>query len=434
MRKFFKWVMVLVLAGALLLAGVALALQAWVGSDGMRQRVQAQASAVLGQPVQLGGLAVSLWPLPAVSLQDLQVQTEPPLSLARLSLRPVWLALLQGRLEIATLVLRDAVLPQQAIDVLLLSLQKRKQAAPAVSGPAPEKASKPQPGKAPADAAISDWLPRRALLQGVSWISLKGSRSTLDAELRLGEDGLLDEASLHLVQGHLQGLRGKLLRESADQWKLRIEVGGGTVEGQMGMQAAPPGPGAQRLLLQGRLETRGVELSALTAPNRPLSGRLEASTTLQASAATSTGLVEALQTQTRFTVKDAVLHGMDLVKAVQTVGLSRGGQTRLDTLAGQVQSQGRAVQLNNLVASSGALSATGTVAVAPSQALSGRVSVSLGGAVAVPLAVGGTLAAPEVALTRAALLGAAVGTAVLPGVGTGAGMALGERLKKLFGK
>jgi len=43
---------------------------------------------------------------------------------------------------------------------------------------------------------------------------------------------------------------------------------------------------------------------------------------------------------------------------------------------------------------------------------------------------------PEVTLTRAALLGAALGTAVLPGVGTGAriGDSLGEKLKGLFGK
>jgi len=64
--------------------------------------------------------------------------------------------------------------------------------------------------------------------------------------------------------------------------------------------------------------------------------------------------------------------------------------------------------------------------------------VSLGNTVGVPLVVGGTLAAPEVTLTRGALLGAAVGTVVMPGVGTGAGMELGDRLgqglNKLFGK
>jgi hypothetical protein len=154
-------------------------------------------------------------------------------------------------------------------------------------------------------------------------------------------------------------------------------------------------------------------------------------------------IADVLQTHSTFTVRQAVVHGVDLAKAVRTVGLSRGGETALDTLAGQVHTQGRTVQLTNLVASSGVLSARGNVTVSPSRALQGRVSVDLaaaafGSAVAVPLAVGGTLDAPEVTLTRAALIGAAIGTVVMPGVGTGAGASIGDKmetgLRKLFGK
>ena len=204
----------------------------------------------------------------------------------------------------------------------------------------------------------------------------------------------------------------------------------------------------QELVLQGQLKTSGVEVSALTAPGKALTGLLDATTTLNARAATTAALVDALQSHTTFTVRDAVVNGLDLAKAVKTVGLSRGGQTRLDTLAGQVNTLGRSAQLTNLVASSGALSATGNVAISPAKALSGQVSVTLagdskigsaiGGAVGVPLVVGGTLDNPEVTLSRAALLGAAIGTVLLPGVGTGAGAGVGEKvgnsLRGLFGK
>jgi hypothetical protein len=65
-------------------------------------------------------------------------------------------------------------------------------------------------------------------------------------------------------------------------------------------------------------------------------------------------------------------------------------------------------------------------------------SAAAGGAIGVPLAVGGTLDSPSVMLTRGALVGAAVGTMLAPGVGTGAGAKigdhLGESLKGLFGK
>jgi hypothetical protein len=223
------------------------------------------------------------------------------------------------------------------------------------------------------------------------------------------------------------------------------------VEGTLGLKKVPSISAArpgEELLLHGKLQTRDVEVSALTAPSKSLTGKLEANTTLNSRAATTGALVDALQSQTTFTVRDAVLQGIDLAKAVKTIGLSRGGQTPLDTLAGQVSTQGKSAQLTNLVASSGALSATGNVAISPAKALSGRVSVNLagdsklgnaiGGAVGVPLMVGGTLDNPEVTLSRSALLGAAIGTALMPGVGTGAGANLGDRVgegfRSLFGK
>lgn len=117
-----------------------------------------------------------------------------------------------------------------------------------------------------------------------------------------------------------------------------------------------------------------------TTGKSPLSGLLEARTTLSARADKLGALPDAMRSQTRFTVNQAVLHGIDLAMAVKSVGRSRGGQTALDTLAGQVNTQGKAVQLCNLVASYGVLSATGNVDKSPAQALSGRISVALGDA------------------------------------------------------
>lgn len=193
--------------------------------------------------------------------------------------------------------------------------------------------------------------------------------------------------------------------------------------------------------LSGRLETKGVAMSGLS--GNSLGGALDASSTLSASATTPGALLDALQTQSRFSVRNAVLHGVDLARAVTTVGLSRGGQTQLATLTGQLLTRGRTVMLSHLVASSGVLSARGDVTVSPSQSLSGRVFVNLGAsvvgdAVGVPLQVSGTLSTPQLMLTRSALVGAAIGTLVMPGVGTGAGASLGDKiggkLQGLFAK
>jgi len=462
MAKVFKWAVYLALGLVALLAAVAFTLHRWVSTDDFRLRVEREASAALGVPVTLGRVAVDVWPLPAVALSGIAVQSKPPLTLERVEVRPLWQPLLQGRLAVSTLLVRRAVLPQQGIDAVLLALQKKRQPEPAKQGSGP---------KTPEHDAL-EGLPRRTVLDEVTWVSAAGARTTVAAEAALADDGLPDSVSFKLLKGNLQGLQATLQREAPkpadkadkdkadkggaavvgeDQWALRVEVGGGRIEGRLGLRRAPAGspvrPG-EALTLQGQLQTRGVEVSALTAPAGALSGQLEATTSLNARAATTTGLVDALQSHTTFTVRNAVINGLDLAKAVQTVGLSRGGQTRLDTLAGQVNTQGRAAQLTNLIASSGVLSATGNVAISPAKALSGRVIVNvagdskvgqaIGGAVGVPLTVGGTLDKPEVTLSRSALLGAAIGTALLPGVGTGAGANLGDRLgeglRGLFGK
>jgi hypothetical protein len=270
-------------------------------------------------------------------------------------------------------------------------------------------------------------------------VSTRGVVTVLNADASLDEWGLPEQVSIKALKGPWHGATASLRRRGND-WTLSMEVGGGKVTGEFQLQTAAEG--ASAFSLKGQLQTKAVEVATLTtAAQAVLTGKLDAQTSLSVHAASVGALVESLQTQSQFTVGNAVLHGIDLVKAVKTVGLSRGGETALDTLGGQVTTHGRAVQLSNLAASSGVLSANGSAAVAPSRVLTGRINVNLvatalGGAVGVPLVLGGTLDSPEVTLTHGALIGAAIGTAVMPGVGTGAGARLGDKigsgLTKLF--
>ena len=411
MAKVLKWVALAAALVLLLLSAVALGLQQWLRTDDFRNRVEAQASEALGVPLKLGRLSVDLWPLPAIAADQVRLQTKQPLTLARVEARPLWTALLAGRLEIATLIVRDAVLPQTAIAAIGAAMQKRAKGAP--PPPADDRGS-----------AIA-W-PQQAVLDRVTWIDSKGQRLTLDAQAHLAADGLLEKASFHVRQGRFAGTRGEVQRE-ADHWPVRVAIGGGRIEGKL--QLRPGRAGHQ--VLQGQLETSHVEVSALTAPSRVLTGKLQAQTQLRAEFRELGQLPDVLTSQTRFSVRDAVVHGLDLVKAVQTIGLSRGGETPLDTLAGQVDTQGSAVRLSHLVATSGKLTAQGDVALARNRSLSGRVTVDLAssrGTVGIPLVVGGTADAPTVTLTRGAMVGAVIGTAVAPGVGTGAGAKLGDRI------
>ncbi|HEX7892014.1 MAG TPA: AsmA family protein [Ramlibacter sp.] len=423
MVKFLKWLALVLAAFLLLLIGVAIALQHWLRTDDFRGRVERQASAALGVPFKLGKLSVDLWPLPAVAADDVQIQTRPAITVGRIEARPVWSGLLAGKLEVSTLIVRKAVLPQTGIGALTAALAKKDKGAPA------------KPVKTTGEPAPL-LLPKRAVLDDITWIDEKGQRMTVDAEAELGGDGLLDQAQFKIVQGRLAGTHGNVKREP-DHWPVRIDIGGGRIAGKVQLQ--PAKGGAQ--LLSGQLTTTNVEVSALTAPTKTLTGKLEAQTTLRSEFRDPGQLVDALNTQTKFTVRDAVVDGIDLMKAVQTVGLSRGGVTHIDTLAGQVATQGKAVHLTNLVATSGNLAANGNVSIAPNKALSGTINVDLHsksrGALGVPLAVGGTVDEPSVNLTRGAMVGAAVGTLMMPGAGTAAGAStggkIGESLRGLFG-
>jgi len=431
MTRMIKWLLAGLLALVLLLAAGVFALQRWIGTDDFKARVEREAAAALGVAVKLDQIDVTVWPLPALALGGIQIQTRPALMLERVEVRPVWADLLQGRVAPATLIVRRAMLPQPGIDALVAVLQKKKRTTSEETNRSANLAAQ--------------FLPQRTVLDGVTWSDARGAAITVAAEATLGPDVLPQALTLQVLKGRLQGARLVLQRDGArTAWDVALNVAGGTVKGRIELQGAAE-PGTE-FTLKGQLQTRDVEVSALTAPvpapgvqaTQPLSGRLEASTTLSARTSNFAALADVLQTQSRFTVQKAVLHGMDLAKAVRTVGMSRGGETQLETLAGQVNTQGKAIQLSNLVASSGALSASGNVAITPGKALSGRVSVDLGGAVGVPLIVGGTVSEPEVTLTRGATIGAALGTVLMPGVGTGAGASVGDKvgegLKKIFGK
>jgi hypothetical protein len=431
MNKALKWISGAGLAAGVLVVGSVWGLQTWLGSADFKARVEREALQSLGVGVSVGSIKVSVFPKPAVVVTDIEVATQPALSLAYVGVRPELGRLLVGEWSVGSVLVRDASLPQHGIDALLLLLSKTK--LPAQSA---------QAQKAQIAAKKSEpWLPRELLLKNVSWVNAKGLAMTVDLQADINAQGEPDQVNAQVLKGFLQGSTAQLTRQDR-VWNVALNLGGGTVQGPVEFQVPSQAGGAY--VLKGQLETQGVEVAELSTAATPvLSGRLDASTTLSARTSQIDDLSDVLKTQSQFTVKDAVLHGIDLAKAVKTVGISRGGNTSLDVLAGQVNTQGRVIQLSNLVASSGVLSATGQVKVAANRALSGQVSVNLaasqlGGALGVPLEVGGTLDAPQVNLSRSALIGAAIGTVLMPGVGTGAGASVGDKvgegLKKLFGR
>ena len=462
MRKIARWLLLTFVLACVVFSTILFLLHRWISTDDFRDRVQAQVTEVLGREVRLGALTVDIWPLPAVALNRVEIVTKPSIRIERIEVRPVVAALLSGRLELSTLLVRQPDLSQAAVDDLLAARLARQSAL--ASGQTPSAGSTQGAVGAPVQVMPADVIqvlvPRRVVLDAATWRGGNGAVTSFNADARLDPQALPDELVATLLAGPLQGARLSLQRQRKPQgppldrrWNLEMALAGGTIKGQL--QMPQPTASGKALELDGQLETRNVELGVLLRAQRlesqgdgsgergAMSGKLEASTSFSIRSAEWSGVLDGLQSQSRFVVHQAVIHGIDLARAVRSVGLSRGGQTRLDMLAGQVQTRGKAVELRQLAASSGALSASGHVTIAANRQLRGQVDVNLGArmvgkAVGVPLLVEGTLDQPQVRLTRAALAGAAIGTLIMPGAGTGAGATLGDKignsLKGLFGK
>jgi hypothetical protein len=261
--------------------------------------------------------------------------------------------------------------------------------------------------------------------------------------------------------GELLSLNGDLsLSDARDQVNVNLRLASGTLRGVLRLSSKD---GKRDWQLRGELATSGVELAQLPGAGLRMAGRLNGTTTMEAQAAQLAGIGAALQTRTPFNVSGAVIKGVDLAKAVRTLGMSRGGETALQQLSGTVSTRGTGapmvIALADLQASSSILKASGAVNVGAAaspgapRALSGKVNVDLtagdsqvgqavGQLVGIPLDISGTTAAPVVAPTKGAMIGGAIGSVMAPVIGTGAGAKLGDKAanalgglkEKLFGK
>ncbi|NJM42847.1 MAG: hypothetical protein HC858_00500 [Brachymonas sp.] len=445
MNRIFKWALSALLAMALLFSAAAGALAWWLSGDGPRERVQALASERLGVPVTLGKLSLSLWPWPSVVVSDVRMATQAALSAERIELRPAWRKLLglsgaARELEVQSLVLRGLSLPQKGLDQLSQSLSKTEHSAQQIRRLSAQKTLKTEEKAGEAASIIVGLLaiPPRIELDGVTWTSSSGESLMLSGDVALSS--------------------------ARDQMDLNLQLASGSVRGPLRLTSKDGKTGWQ---LRGELATSGLDLAQLPGARQRMAGRLNGITTINATAAQLAGIGAALQTNTPFSVSGAVIKGIDLAKAVRTLGLSRGGETALQQLSGTLSTRGTGVPmqitLSDLQAQSSILQAKGAVSVGAAasagapRALNGKVEVELtagnsklgqvvdktvGQFVGIPLEISGTTASPQVQPTKGAMIGGAIGSVMAPVIGTGAGAKMGDKVgeklsglkEKLFGK
>ncbi|WP_432728721.1 hypothetical protein [Variovorax sp. W6] len=379
-----------------------------------------------GVALKVGGAHWSLVPVPVLVLSDIATDQPRPITLRRVTVQ----------LQLAPLLQRVIAVDEIEVDGLVLPRASVR----AFRGRGP----KPREGGSDVIALPAPWtlasVPVEQLRwRDVSWIDRRDISLAYDGDIRFDPGWRPRQARIERA-GTPSPVRLRLDRQAGqDRWRTRIDVGGGTWNGVSRLETQPDG----KLQLSADLEPRQIDIESLVQAfgrRTSVAGKFSGTTTLVAEAASAEelgALIRSLHTRTTFSVQPATLTRLDVAKAVTTAGISRGGTTALEELTGTLDTQGTeegvVMQYSNLKARSGVLTASGNLKLF-NRKLDGEIAVDLvDGVVGVPLKVGGSMSDPELSLTGAALTGAAIGSAVLPGVGTAIGARVGQQVEKLFG-
>jgi len=252
-------------------------------------------------------------------------------------------------------------------------------------------------------------------------ISIHAKKWTLPAGLPL----LIDKGEIE----------ARLKADSLDVSRMEMDLYGGKVNANLNVLWQKGWRANGKVNLEG-LAVK--EPSRLISKAVYLSGQLSGNGLFSSSAKDADKLMDNINANFTFKVHDGVLHGLDLIKVASLLTKqTAGGETAFDDFSGEVKAKGKQYHLKDLKLSSGLLSGSGQVEIAPNKTLDGTAEVEIKRSVslvAVPLDISGTVENPVVLPSKAALAGAVAGTAILgPGLGTSVGIKAAGAIDKFKG-
>jgi len=436
-----KWLKRAAIACAVLLL-LAAAVPFFIKLDDFIPRIEKEASAKLKEPVTIKSLKLAMLPVPHVTIDGIAIG-KAEIEVGQVTVTPVLASLLSSPKVIRSIEVKSLVLTQKALDKIPVWTKSDGTSAPPVRieniklTDAVVKLDKT--GFGPFDATVeldSNGQPVNALIttqDGKLKASVKPDKANflIDAVAKgwkppVGAPILFDE----LV------IKGIATAAGADFNQISAKLYGGMVNGRAtaGWQKG--------LRVKGNLDVKQVELKSLVplfSPTAKISGRLTAKPVFFASGADAAQLLNALHLETPFEVQNGILYGVDIAKAATSLvkGGATGGETHFDHLSGHLVRERGAHKFTDLKISSGSLAAEGNVNISAKQELAGRVKAEIkaaGTSAGIPLNVAGTVQTPLVYPTGGTMAGAALGSVLLPGVGTGVGAKIGQTIEGLFDK
>jgi hypothetical protein len=394
------------------------------------------ASEKLGQPVTIEDLKLQLVPIPRVVGHRITVGRRGQVLIGELEIEPDLASLVFGPRTVRLIRAHRVAVDESALAI-------------------PRGMPKGLPGE--------PVLVRRLLLTTV-----KLNHSTLDLpifdlDVRLGEGFRMVEARLDALDGSIElraqsggaetikvqlnarnwtlpggtplffdtlAAQGTLKGQQLDLSRIEAELYGGMLLG------AAQAEWGKQWVISGNAHLAGVDLPpvqrALGKPAK-LSGRLKADAAFSTRGKLPADLGGALVLEGPFEVLGGVYQGVDLARAGELGGERGAGEaTTFEELKGRLELRGEHMRLGELCMRSPKMVAGGNVDIAADKTLSGRLDISVaqtGGFVGVPVSLGGTTDEPSMRPSKGYLIGAAIGTVLMPGIGTSIGSTLGGRME-----
>lgn len=405
------------------------------------QQAEQAASDALGVPVKIGSARLMLLPTPRVVASQLTVGSQQDLMLQSMAIVPKLTTLWQSPkvvdVEIDGVICKSGVLA--AYDKVQAKLaEPAADATPAVLARqirlhAVDVSALVSLPVLDADIALDD--------NRVQSVHVNSSDRSL--QLALTPDGLNQRVHVQLQQFRLPStgwvvdkgsLNALLMPKRLQLDDMALQLLGGTITGGGNLTWQQHAQASMQFNL------RGLSMQQISqhGDSPYLTGQLYGTGTVSAKAAQVGELGQHTVVQAGLEVKHGVLHGLDLVKIAKFLVKNgeRGGETQFDTLRAQLRLVDGGAQLRQIQMASGLMTAAGNMQVTTGKQLDGDITVAVkqsAGMLEVPLEIGGSVGQPRVIPDKAATVGAAVGTVLMPGIGTGLGMKAGSKLKSWFG-
>jgi hypothetical protein len=367
-------------------------------------QLAATASAKLGQPVSIAGLELHLVPTPRAIATGITVGKKEDVRIEELEIVPELFSFVSG---------------PRTLRLIRAEKVRLKDSAFAIAGSMP----KGDPGE-PVNV-------RRIALRNVLFTQKGLQLPEFDADAWLAEGYRVERVRLEAGESELV-LRLEPESDTAAKFDVSGKLYGGT------LAAAGRADWAKQWQVAGKAKLERVNIAPLqVALGKPpkLTGRLHADASFSARARTPALLADALVLDGPFEVVGGAYQGYDLSR-ISTGRLPSGGSTKFEEMKGKLQVRGKRSRIEDLCVRSPQLVAGGRMEVAPDQKLSGKLDVSVaktGGFVGIPVQLSGTTSDPSIMPSKGYLIGAAVGTVLLPGIGTSIGASAGSRIEGTSG-